>query len=305
MSEYGFQGIPNVKFLEKYIYEDDLSLDSPVLKAHQKHPRGMELIDLYMHRDYNVPDEFENYTYVSQLLQAEGITRAIEAHRRAKPYCMGTLYWQLNDCWPAISWSSIDYGENRKALHYFVKKSYDDPLISAVVNNARLEIHVVNDSPYPLNESLSISLISFDGEKIWNEKVPARTDSNSSRVIFSRPVAELMKGQDPSSVLLYSSLSDEELYAENIHYFVKPKNLDLKQPEITIDISKHSNYRLISISAKYLVKNLYLESANIPGKFSDNFFDVLPGKETKVYFTPDQPSEEILEIRYKSLFNTL
>ena len=304
MSEYGFQGIPGVDFLEKYIGHEKLSIDSPLLKAHQKHPRGMELIRLYMERDYPVPGNFEHYAYVSQLVQADGNTRAIEAHRRAKPYCMGTLYWQLNDCWPVISWSSIDYEKNRKALHYFVKKRYNDPLISTVVNNDNLEIHLVNDSPYPLNKSLSVSLRSFNGKMIWSENIPVQIDSNSARKVLSRPVAGVLQGHDPSSVLLYSSLVDEGLYAEDLHYFVKPKNFHLKKPEVTIDISKRSVDWLIKVSSPTLVKNLFLEVENLEGTLSDNYFDVIPGQEVKLYFTPDEPPLEPPRIRHISLYDT-
>ena len=88
---------------------EDWSIDSDVMLSHQKHPRGNEIIRTYMERYYRVPRDFESFVYVSQLLQAEGMKTGIEAQRRAKPYCMGSLYWQLNDCWPAASWSSVDY----------------------------------------------------------------------------------------------------------------------------------------------------------------------------------------------------
>ena len=126
MSEYGFQGFPDLKTLDSCLLPEDRNLLSPALLNHQKHPRGMELIRTYMELEYKVPDEFEDYAYVSQLVQAYGIKKAIEAHRRAMPRCMGTLYWQLNDCWPVISWSSVDYYNRWKALHYFVRQAYQD-----------------------------------------------------------------------------------------------------------------------------------------------------------------------------------
>src|SRR5690606_36520348 len=110
-----------------------LRITSEGIKNHQKHSRGFQLIDEYMARDYLVPNNPEDYVYISQLLQAYGITKGIEAQRRAKPYNMGTLYWQLNDCWPAISWSSIDFSVNWKALHYKAKRSFENVLISSEV----------------------------------------------------------------------------------------------------------------------------------------------------------------------------
>ena len=107
--------------LSKFTIDQDLFLDSEVMNSHQKHPRGNDLIKEYMQRDYREPKDFISFIYLSQILQAEGLSIGIESHRRAKPYNMGTLYWQFNDCWPSISWSSRDFYGNWKALHYAVK----------------------------------------------------------------------------------------------------------------------------------------------------------------------------------------
>lgn len=122
-SEYGFQAFPPLETVKRFALPDDFSVESEVMKVHQKHPRGNQLIKTYMERDYNIPDDFEHFLYLSGVLQAEGMKIGIEALRRAKPFCMGSLYWQLNDCWPVVSWSGIDYYGNWKALHYFVKKA--------------------------------------------------------------------------------------------------------------------------------------------------------------------------------------
>ena len=104
MSEYGFQGTPSLETTKSMFSGTlDLSLQNPTIKAHEKHARGWNIINEYLKRDYKIPTDFTQYNYVSQLLQARGMQIAIEAHRRAKPYNMGTLYWQLNDCWPVVS----------------------------------------------------------------------------------------------------------------------------------------------------------------------------------------------------------
>lgn len=71
---------------------------------------------------YKVPEDFDRLVYMGLVLQGVGVRQGLEAHRRNRPYCMGTLYWQLNDSWPVVSWSSIDYYGNWKALHYQAKE---------------------------------------------------------------------------------------------------------------------------------------------------------------------------------------
>ena len=129
MSEYGFQSYPMMSTIRQFCPEEQLNIDSPTLRSHQKHGRGREIIDKAMRQYYGFDSRslsLENYAYVSQLLQAWGVGYGIFQHIKQQPHCMGTLYWQLNDCWPVASWSSIDYYGNWKALHYRAQALYAD-----------------------------------------------------------------------------------------------------------------------------------------------------------------------------------
>jgi beta-mannosidase len=127
MSEYGFQSYPMMSTIRRFCPENQLDIDSPTLRSHQKHGRGREIIDKAMMQYYGFDSKrlpLEDYVYVSQLLQAWGTGYGIYQHIKQQPHCMGTLYWQLNDCWPVASWSSIDYYGNWKALHYRAQALY-------------------------------------------------------------------------------------------------------------------------------------------------------------------------------------
>ena len=148
MSEYGFQSYPIMSTIRRFCPDDHLNIDSPTLRNHQKHGRGREIIDKAMRQYYGFDSRslsLEDYAYVSQLLQAWGTGYGIFQHIKQQPHCMGTLYWQLNDCWPVASWSSIDYYGNWKALHYRTKDLYSD--------NADLQMWEQYYSIYPKDRS--------------------------------------------------------------------------------------------------------------------------------------------------------
>ncbi|RLD52699.1 MAG: glycoside hydrolase family 2 protein [Bacteroidetes bacterium] len=301
MSEYGFQGFPDMKTLRSCLDSTDLSLGSKALLNHQKHPRGMELIQTYMEREYLVPESFEDYNYVSQLLQAYGIKKAIEAHRRAKPVCMGTLYWQLNDSWPGISWSGIDYYGRWKALHYFVKKAYGKTLISFEENDGSLKVFIVSDKLKNINGELELSILDFDGEEYWSEKQIVEVPANSSSVYFEKEINRFSKNDHLLSAKL---VLDGKTIAENIYYFTSPKDLRIIEPSIQQEITKTENgYRLILKTDK-LAKNVFL-SVDGDGFFSDNYFDLLPGESKEIRFVPEG---EIVgfekELKVITLFDT-
>jgi len=305
MSEYGFQAFPDIKTIKAFTTPEDMEINSEIMLSHQKHPIGNKLINTYMERDYNIPGDFDHYIYVSQLLQAKGIIMAIEAHRRAKPYCMGTLYWQLNDCWPVISWSGIDSYGRWKALHYLVKKAYDDLLISFSEDNNNINIYCVNDKIQPVNADLSIELISFRGKEYFEKTIPVKISPGSGRIYYTLD-KEKFNELNLNRVVLKATLSESgTAISENLYYFCQPKNLELTDPGIIRRIIPvNEGYRIILI-AKSLAKNVYLSFDNYTGFFTDNYFDLLPGKEVTVEFlTKDGIGDPEGELKIISLVDT-
>ena len=292
MSEYGFQGMPALSTITSFT--DKLSWKNEAIKTHQKHPVGYETIKEYMERDYHVPKDFDNYLYVSQLLQARGMQIAIEAHRRAKPYCMGTLYWQLNDCWPVTSWSSTDYYGNWKAFHYQVKRSYESLLLSVCKENEKYVIYGINDEVETKKGNLKIQLIDFDGTILWHKEEYITIKENQNKIITVLDDSLLQKVNQEKVVLSVKLETDKEKITSN-YYFVKPKKLKLKKPTIII---KRQNETTIEITTNTLAKDVFLFSEGV--HFEENYFDLLPHEKRIIHLS--SPTENII---VKSLFDTL
>jgi beta-mannosidase len=284
MSEYGFQGFPPMETINAFTMPSDRMLLSPVMKAHQKHPVGYETIDEYLLRDYKKPKDFESYAYVSQVLQAEGIKTAIEAHRRAKPYCMGTLYWQLNDCWPVVSWSSRDYYGREKALHYFLKNEYATLLVSPVLKDSIVQVYIISDSLNDCHPGLHLKFQDFSGTTFLDTTVNLFVERNSSAAILTLHVERLLQGKDRGKVVFTTELSfGKRIVSRNNFYFVPVKELKLETPRITKTVLNDPDGYSITLKSDGLAKNIYL-SATLRGSFSDNFFDLLPGETRTVKF---------------------
>lgn len=307
MSEYGFQSFPPEKTVKKFALPRDRDIGSIVMKTHQKHPRGNELIRTYMERDYRFPDNFKHFLYLSQVLQAEGMRIGIEAHRRAMPYCMGTLYWQLNDCWPAVSWSGIDYFGNWKALHYFSRKAYKDLLLSPVQKGDRLEIYGVSDCLVNQDGVLDMKLLDLEGKEYWKKTVPIKLEANTSRPYFDIAITDLLNGRNKSD-LVFSALfrQDENMAASNVYYFVPPKDMTLPDPRLQVDVQPVSTGFEITVFTSKLARNIYLYADDIEGHFSDNFFDLLPGETVTVTFeTTDKAANFANTLKALSLFDVM
>ena len=293
-SEYGFQGMPTISTIKNmFSTNDTLSLNSKIVSTHQKHPKGWETINEYLQRDYVVPKDFVLYNYTSQLLQARGTQIAIEAHRRAKPYNMGSLYWQLNDVWPVTSWSSLDYYGNWKALHYQVKRSFENVLISVEKKENHYSVYIINDLFENLKGNLKVSIQDFKGKQSWQQAKEISVLENSSTVgiVLNN---EILKGNNPNNIFLKIEFQTKnEKYTSN-YFFVKPKDLILIRPILSI---KKINDSEFEISSNVLAKNIYLLDDD--NEFDDNFFDLIPNEKKII-----SAKNPIKNLKTYSLFDT-
>lgn len=294
-SEYGFQGMPTLETTKSmFSGNPNLSLENGTIKAHEKHARGWEIMNAYMKRDYNVPTDFVKYNYVSQLLQARGMQIAIEAHRRAKPNNMGTLYWQLNDCWPVVSWSSIDYLGNWKALHYQVKRSFENQIILTEEKDGVLNFYAINDEAKKFEDvNVEIQIINFQG-KVLNTMNTVSNGKVLEGIVKFEPIEieNLIPNSNRNEVFLKLILKDksDKTIAQNHYFFSRPKDLKLTKPNIQI---KKISSTEIEISTDVLAKDVYLIG---DVHFNDNFFNLLPKASKRITLSKPLEKFEVMSL---------
>jgi beta-mannosidase len=281
MSEYGFQSFPLLSSLKKFTDKQDQQLESAVMQVHQKHPRGNSLINSYLKQEFKPPKDFESLLYISQVQQALGLKLAFEAHRQAMPFCMGTLYWQLNDTWPAASWSGIDYYGKWKALHYQAKRSFAEQLLVVNHDDDGLTVNLVSDRLSSFDAQLELAIVSFDGKSLWSHSNKIQVKANTSQEVFNTPSTQLLGNIDTTKSVFIAkatSLDGQHCYCENTYFFVPNKQLALKQAQLDIVGKTHGNILQLTLSASGLLRQVYLDIPAVAANFSDNFFDLIPGQ---------------------------
>lgn len=271
MSEFGFQSYPNRASL---LAIDSLAYsrkDSPAMAQHQKHHRGFALMDTYMKRDFLVPSAPDWYYYTTQLVQARGIGMGMRAHRLAKPYNMGSLYWQLNDCWPAISWSSIDFHHTPKALHYTAKEAFDNTLVHAKIKDQALQFEMVLDSVHPKTIDLQWHMINQQGDTLKSypkESYTLATDQVTKSKSYALPA-----NFNPKKHFLLKQWGNKQ----QVQYFAKPKDLELAPQEIEMQIiSNRDRTQDIVLEAPNLHLKVFVDLP-LGTQIEDNFIELLPG----------------------------
>ena len=285
-SEYGFQSFPDYESVKRYAPEQcDRDIYSDVMMAHQRGGSyANKLIETYLLSEYRKPKDFESFLYMNQVLQGDAIKTAIESHRRQMPYCMGTLYWQIDDCWPVASWASIDYYGRWKAQQYYCKKGYRDLLVSPILNGNTLNVYIVSDRTASCKAELNLQLFNMQGKLINETNKQVNISENSSNIYLSLDVDKALKGTPRNEVVVVAKLKGtKETDGYCNHYFlVKQKEMNYPKATISHEITLiEGGYRL-TLNSDTFARAVYIATGDADATFSDNFMDIVPGQPVTI-----------------------
>jgi beta-mannosidase len=286
VTEYGFQSFPEMRTVEAFTEpEDRTNIFTPVMLAHQKNKEGNSIIHDYMLRDYPEPKDFASFLYASQVLQAEGIKIGAEHFRRSRPETMGSIFWQLNDCWPVASWSSIDYYGRWKALQYYARRFYAPILVSPHVEEGAVKVYIVSDKTELKPATLHVRLMNFDGKVLLEESHDVNVVPLTSKVYLDWPLKKLSDAgaTDTSRVFVVADLTaNGAQLSRNLTYLAPVKEVHLKPAQLKVETAGVNGSYKIRITSPVLARSVYLSFGNLDVKVSDNYFDLLPGETMEI-----------------------
>lgn len=308
-SEYGFQSFPEFESVKLYApQERDWDINSEVMMAHQRAGSyANNLIREYMADEFRVPDNFEDFLYVGMILQGDAIKTAMEAHRRDMPYCMGTLVWQHNDCWPVASWAGRDYYGRWKAQQYFARNAYRDILVSPLVKGDTLSVHLVSDRRDAVKGTFALKAMTLDGKVIWQKEIKTTARPLESREIFTSDIRPILGDRKRGQVIFSTTFTtgDADPYT-NIAYACRQKYMEYSKPRFSVDIQPAEDGFDVTVGSDIFARGVFLSIDGIDNFFSDNYFDILPGDRRKIRVNTSVPYDEFVkQLKINSIGNTI
>ena len=299
VAEFGFQSLPHLQTINAFTAPEDRYFPSVILDHHNfagrkpNQNQGNVRIIQYATDMFRVPTNIDHWVSVTQILQGEGMKMGCEAMRQNYPHSTGSLYWQLNDNWPVISWSSIDYFGRWKALHYMSKHFFNPVLVSGVVKEGQVFVYGTNDLLQGKTCRLEWVLFRFDGTEVERGIKMINLFPNTSILIDSIDFSDYID-EDPALVTyrkesyrnrlnFFLSLrlwQENSLLSSNIVTFVPPKYWPLKEPEIEYRLTNEDGKTKIVLTSANFAAYVELGVKDNYARFSSNFFHLLPG-ETK------------------------
>ncbi|MDQ6645613.1 MAG: glycoside hydrolase family 2 protein [Pseudomonadota bacterium] len=280
-SEYGLQSMPVMKTIRAFAGAGDLSVNSKVMRAHQKYDKGNgnERLLKYIRRGYGEPKSFSRFVYLSQLMQADGIELAVDHLRSQRPRTMGSLYWQLNDVWPGASWSSIDWYGRWKALQFHARRFYAPVRVAPIRHHGRTQVYLISDRTQPIDAQLRVRVMSMDGTVRYDHTEAAKiAPLASTRVLDLTDAALLHGGSAANTIAVFELLQDGKLLSRHLLYFDSAPKLQLPDPALSGSLVAHGDGYRLTVQARRFARGVWIDFGDRDAKLSDNAFDLLPGQ---------------------------
>ncbi len=308
MSEFGFESFPSMKTLESFCPRDQMTMYSEIMESHQKNPAGNQKIMDYMAKRFRVPEDFSKQVILSQITQAEAMEYGVEHWRRNRngQHCMGALYWQINDCWPVASWSSIDYYGRWKALQYYAKRFYNPVFISGEEDEERIDIWVTNDRAEKIEGKVTIKIETLNGDVLMKNSEKVEIDRLGSQRIKRIALSELpVTAKEAIAFFELTTPDGKEQLSYGFRAFRAPKELELKDPGLTWKLAKSGkDTYTITLRAERPALYCFVEVEGADVILSDNFFSLESGREKRITFQYKEKLDKA-GISVRSLFDLI
>lgn len=270
-SEFGFQSFPCAKTVNSFTLEDDRNIFSRVMESHQKNDAANGKMLYYLSENLRYPKDLTHLLYASQVLQGMAIKYGVDHWRRNRGRCMGTLYWQINDNWPAPSWSSIDYFGRWKALHYMAQKFYAPHAVSMTLEDHRCHVYFSNESFETTEYSLTLSIRDLSGNVLETYETKGNSPAFSA---IETAVVDICSWEDQKDDVFLEAVihTKDQKVLKDVETLVPYKYLNLKNPVISTEAEETNDAFILHISSDCFAPFVALDFDNADVIFSDNFF---------------------------------
>jgi beta-mannosidase len=307
-SEFGMESMPSMHTVRSFTDEPSPGLFDPVMRLHQKCSSGNEKMLFYLLAKYRNPAKFEDFVYLSQLVQANTVRFATDCWRRNIGWQNGALFWQMNDCWPVASWAGIDYGRQQKAVVYQARHFNKMLCLSNDYYDDRAEIYIVNEYPVNFQGRLEWTLKDFHGKLIRNGSLDVSVPATASKRAVVLRFSDICGGEDKKRVVLEVCLINNDVPEDKKHWLLVPdKNAELPKAEVKAETKisgDETGFATVTLSSEVYARYVYVEAEGVTEPWSDNFFDIPPGESVTltVKLPKDMNAETLLKkLKIKTL----
>ncbi len=322
-SEFGMQSYSSPETNATFAPAGRDNVFGPVMENHQKNRAGNQIILDYVSRRYRFPKSQDDLIYLSQLNQAHCMQVGVEHYRRTMPHCMGAIYWQLNDCWPVASWSSIEFTGRWKALHHVARRFNAPALVSAhvpgdegaIIGNYRtstvreVRLFTVYDAPAPAAGLLRWDLFHLDSRVLLSGKKRVRLRHNESLLQHTLDLAKPLAAHGRDQLYLRIALDVEgELASEDTVFLAPPRFLELPRAQVKTTLKRLAPDRaLLTLESPVFQHRVEVDFPGLRHTASDNYLELYPRekKQIVVSFAKSVPLEKLRRtLRVRSLADT-
>ncbi len=299
-SEFGMESMPVMKTIHGFHPEGEVRLLDPVMLLHQKCGSGNQKMLYYLLAKYREPKRFEDFVYLSQIVQSDTVRYATECWKRNIGMQNGAIYWQLNDCWPVASWAAVDYNKQKKAILYHSGMFNKMLMISNDYHRKDLDLYVINEYPSEKDLTLSWTVSDFSGIQLACGSSPVQVGPLASVKAIHIDFRKDLKGIQVRDVFLNAVLKEQDAVVDEKSYLLVPdKQARLPKPNFKVEVAQENGKAAVRVRSDCYARHVFVDSDALTSTWDDNYITILPGETA--CFTADNPGSVSAEAIRNSL----
>lgn len=301
LSEFGLYSIPCMETIKTFVDEKDQNLFAREFEVHQKHCSTNTALMKHVFEEFKFPLGLDNTAYASQLLQGMVLKYATEHFRGISPRCMGTIYWQTNDCWPAVSWASLDHLGRWKAAHYFAKRFFEPLIVTCQNVENEVRIKIINDTFKDEDGIVSWKLCSSSGDVLKSGDIKYTANRQSNKNIVNIDVSDILSDERKYTTYFKVEFKTKDKTYTNDEIFVKNKYFEYEKPDISYSIENIDGKKAIKIKSKSFIK--HVEIPLFDSILSDNYFTLYPNEEKVVIIEEGETDCDYATLKVRTVYD--
>ena len=293
ISEFGFQSLPHPKTIASFTLPEERQFNSPVMEHHQRSQPGNKQLLKFALEWFRFPDQHDDFVLLTQLVQALAVKTGVEHWRRNMPETMGVLYWQLNDCWPCPSWSSIDFFGRWKAIHFLAAHFFAPVLVSGLENKetGTVAVHLSNDLRREVRGVIRLLATDLDGSTLKQEAWPVTATAGTCLEVGVADLQSQIQQHGKEGVLVWIEFAEEDgnpaTASRNLVLFDRPRRMELRASGLHCEVFPQGDESfLVTVTAKKPALWIWLDTTEFDTRFSDNGRCLRAGETWRVVATP-------------------
>ena len=284
-AEVGYDSLPTYDSILRFTDPQNRNIGSKLFELHGAENASVVKMLSEAFEEYPYANGMKELSYVMGLSSATYSMRAVEELRRSDKKPLGVIMRRMNDSWPSLSPSAVDYYGGRKPLHYSLREFFSPVRISVIRKGTRVKFVISNDMRQDYVGLFAYAIMNSKNQPVFRDSFPIRVHYSSNLDVHNVDLGSVISGHENEYYLAYSVSDKSNEASKGTYLFTKTKRFSFDKPEYSVEITGNGMEYVAAVGANCFVKGVEISFDGVDVEVDKNYFDITGKAPTRIRLT--------------------